>query len=265
LPDDSEFCQYCGAKVVDNKEIDKMLGNNDENPSSAIEACVTPKNNSKKIKKTIFIASIIFIIICSIVVSIIIYNNYFKNDPLNTPEQTYKLIYDWLVENGDLLNGETLVYSELNNFNKTYEVWTYRYNDKVLFAELLIDNYLVDGKPCKLSVSLELLPDQDGIARMIVSLDSLTSRAYCTKNYYIDVDTFRKNVPIESGDVQCSSNTPAFNFTYTPEEKADSLNYLDDINDNSYEYLIDLLEWVANDFAPKVSLTIQDFGYIKYD
>ena len=50
LPDDSEFCQYCDVKVVDNEEIDKMLGNNDENPSAAIEACVKPKNNSKKIK-----------------------------------------------------------------------------------------------------------------------------------------------------------------------------------------------------------------------
>ena len=249
LPDDSEFCQYCGNKITALETIEK------KNKKTYTNAKNIP------IKKIIIISASILCLIIAALIIIQFYNQHSENKVPNTPEETYEEVYNWLIDNGTIVNGEILTYTESRNQKGTYKLWAYERNDNILFAEILIDNYSVNGNACKLSVRLDLIPDNDGTTRMYVALDSNSNRAYCYKEYYIDTNSFKKNVPIESGNIQCSYNTPAFNFTYTDKEKEDSLDFLDDINDKSYSFLIEILNWLSSEYAPKLSLTIKDFGY----
>ena len=134
LPDDSEFCQYCGNTITNPNISDK--GRDCDFGVKSKNVNYRTNNNGKKQKIAIIATLILLAIVALTVVTIVLVNKYFTDETPNTPTQTYTEVYDWLVDNGNLVAGETLVYSEARGTNGVYKIWAYGRDDNVLFKNL---------------------------------------------------------------------------------------------------------------------------------
>ena len=187
-----------------------------------------------------------------------------SNEEPKTSNEVREIIYDWLVDNGKLESQSLLQYSEPRGTNGKYNVYMYGSDAKYQFAEIEFSRYLFNGKNYYLSAQLNITTCDDETADFIVSLQSYNNNAYCTIKYSVNLEKFRNNVPIDKEDVSCSNDAPSFSSLYTEAEKKESLTFVDEIDKVSYDLLLDLLEWIRDDFCVDTSLTMKDLGYKSY-
>ncbi len=191
-----------------------------------------------------------------------------------------KQLYNWLLENGELVNGTGLMYQD-NAFT------LHTNHSQKIFVNYVIPDY----NGCKVIVQFPLFSESENSSTSISvqSNDSSTSLIH-----FHTAKDFTKKSPIEYGDM--NSYPPLVPITLDDygtfkeengklvfcldENKREEYEQINKINEEisaqqglcenvakelAHETLCDILDWLNEEICPLVKMDISDLGYTNYD
>lgn len=163
-------------------------------------------------------------------------------------------LYNWLLENGELVNGTKLVYEEKLEDGKVFAL----HYDTGYTHELFV-TYTTNYDGYELKVRLPLLTDSSKVITWLtlVNNDDFTHGL----EYYHNPDTFTKKTPIEHGDG--FGDTIVINEA-TKEEREEWEKMYKLCAELAHESLCSLIDWLNESLCPKAKLELSDLGYLKY-
>ncbi|MBO7250849.1 MAG: hypothetical protein J6V42_06205 [Clostridia bacterium] len=156
-----------------------------------------------------------------------------------TPEEAREILYNWLVENGELRDGTDLLYFSGDFFIKT----SVSKKIEVFYSKGNVGNYTV-------SFSLPLLSNEKNVTLLITLKKSIDTYIFeCIHT----PETFQKNIPLTYEKLS-STNT----------NRGDNKIAKDFAQECSHTALAEILEWLENTVCKPAGLTLSDLGYKAY-
>lgn len=172
-------------------------------------------------------------------------------------------IYDWLVDNGQLVNNGTgLVYEEKTADGKTFRLRydIYHGGEEELYAVYSVrDRY---GYP--ISVKMNLFEDD---SKILAHINTISSYGYNRGLYfYHNPKNFTKNATIELGGITIDGwlDENGLDDIIETEELLENRTIISILRDIAQESLCELLDWIKEDFCPKADIEMSDLGYLRY-
>ncbi len=175
-------------------------------------------------------------------------------------------LYNWLLDNGELVNGTKLVYTD-NEFALHY--------DTGYVHELFVTYSLTDYEGYQLEVRVPLFINGE----KVLSTITLINNNGFTRGleYYHTPKSFTNKTPIEHGDTIGDTISMAdYPHEYVdgkvivkvPEEdkpKIEEFKRMGSLCEElSHEMLCDILDWLKNSLCPSAEMDISDLGYKAY-
>lgn len=201
-----------------------------------------------------------------------------KEPEPKTPEEVHEILYNWLLDNGELKNGTDVLYC-LDDFSiktsSSQEI-------EIFYANVNTGNYIA-------TFSLPLLSNEENVTFEITLKKSQDTYVFgCIHS----PETFRKNVPLSYEEI----SRPKEKYIYTSDygsykvegiirkfvpypHKADEFYKLKSYNENidsntkkaetfakecSHAALAEILNWLENNICQSTGLTLSDLGYKVY-
>lgn len=157
-------------------------------------------------------------------------------------KKSEKHLYDWLEENGQLLNGTDLEYKQTGEVG---DLFVLRYS--TVSAGMMYIEYSTHYEGYHITVELPLFYKDDGVlTRIEVENEDFLYRGL---EYYHNRKEFTRNSPIEHHDWY--GNTEAYGMTSICEDFAQ-------------KSICKILDWMSESLCPSVKMELSDFGYTKY-
>jgi hypothetical protein len=205
-------------------------------------------------------------------------NNKANSQKPKTPEEAHDILYNWLVDNGELKNGTTICYS-YHDFTITANA---AQEINLSYSKGWIDGY-------NTSYSLPLLSNEEETTLEITLKKSEDTYVFgCIHS----PETFRMNIPLSYEEISgpnykeirindyCSVRYENGKYIYTPyPDKADEYYALKDYNKKikentekakeaaigySHTALAEILVWLESDICKSTGLTLSELGYKSY-
>ena len=175
-------------------------------------------------------------------------------------------LYDWLLENGALVNGTKLVYSD-NNFSLHF--------DTGYVHELFATYTVTDYEGYQLEVRLPLFTEDE---KVLSTITLINAEGYTRGiEYYHTPGRFTNKTPIEHGDAIGDTLSYAdYPHEYVdgkiivkvPEEDKPKIAEYEKMyalcEELSHGTLCDILDWLTEEICPLAEMNISDFGYKAY-
>ncbi len=196
-------------------------------------------------------------------------------DP-KTPEEAHDILYNWLVDNGELKNGTTICYSYYDftiTANAAQEI-------ELTYSKGWINGY-------NTSYSLPLLSNEEEVTLEITLKKSEDTYVFgCIHS----PETFRMNIPLSYEEISVPSEKTTYFCLYWKEEgnrryqaiipgKEEEyysiLEYNEQLEETivqaeesaigySHTALAEILVWLESDICKSTGLTLSDLGYKAY-
>ena len=203
-------------------------------------------------------------------------NNKANSKKLKTPEEVHDILYNWLVDNGELKNGTTLYYS-----NKDFVITANAAQEiNLSYSKGWIDGY-------NTSYSLPLLSNQEEVTLEITLKKSEYTYVFgCIHS----PETFRMNIPLSYEKILVPNKKTVASCLYWKEEgnrryqaiipgKEEEYYSILEYNEQlektidqaeesaigySHTALAEILVWLESDICKPTGLTLSELGYKLY-
>ena len=181
-------------------------------------------------------------------------------------------VYNWLLENGELINGTELVYSDKIDSFHTYKLcYSSNMVGSNLCAVYVINNY----NGYNVSLTLPLYTNSNNVLTYI-SIDNAEGFERGLE-YYHNRNIFQRKSPITHndtyGDTIDLSKYPHKEvdgkiIVDVPQDVKEQLNEMKHMNalceELAQESLCSILDWLKTKICPLADMELSDFGYEKY-
>lgn len=180
-------------------------------------------------------------------------------------------LYNWLLENGELVNSSALVYEEKIDSNKTFAL----HYDTGYINQLFVTYSITDYEGYILEAQMPLFIEGEKVLSSItlINADGFTRGL----EYSHNPKQFTNKTPVEHGDATGDILSYAdYPHEYVdgkiivkiPEEDkpkfAEYEKMYDLCKELSQETLCDILDWLTEEICPLAKMDISDFGYKAY-
>lgn len=157
-------------------------------------------------------------------------------------KQREKHLYNWLEENGQLLNGTDLVYQQTGEVG---DLFVLRYSTA---SSVMCIEYSTHYEGYHITVELPLFyEDNEVLTTIEVENEDFLYRGL---EFSHNRKEFTRNSPIEHHDWY--GNTEAYGMTSICEDFAQ-------------KSICKILDWMSESLCPSVKMELSDFGYTKYE
>lgn len=229
-------------------------------------------SNELKIKKTVIT------LLATLLVTIICLSSLCGCSPKETPKDK-QYLYNWLLENGELVNGTELMYQD-NTFTLRTD------HSQGMFVDYVIPNY----NGYEITVQLPLFSESENTSTTISvqNEDSSTTLTYChtakdfTTKSPIKHDDIHSYPPLETiimddyGTFKYENGKLVFHLDESKREEYEQKTKINkeiktqqELRENiakelAHETLCEILDWLNDEICPLTEMDISDFGYNAY-
>ncbi len=180
-------------------------------------------------------------------------------------------LYNWLLENGELINGTALIYEEKLDENKVFAL----HYDTGYVNELFVTYSITDYEGYQLEATLPLFIDDDKVLShlTLINADGFTRGL----EYYHTPNSFTSKTPVEHRDTYGDTiSMEDYPHEYVdgkivvkvPDEDKAKIEELKRMNnlceELSHGTLCNILDWLNEKICPLAEMKISDFGYKAY-
>lgn len=157
-------------------------------------------------------------------------------------KQREKHLYNWLLENGQLLNGTDLEYKQTGAVGDLFVLRYSSGSSSTMFIE-----YSTHSDEYQITVKVPLFSKTDKVlARIEVENEAFEYRGL---EYYHNTKEFTRNSPVTHHEWY--GNTTSYALSSTCEEFAQT-------------GICKILDWMKDSLCPATGMKLSDFGYSKY-
>lgn len=187
------------------------------------------------------------------------------------PKKDKDYLYDWLIENGELVGSTTLSFEDSIDTNHRYKLSYYSY------GTIDVEYFITDYEGYCVSSRLPLFTGEDKVSSSI----SLTNSDCLERGKYYSHyrSNFQRKSPITLGDFFGDEiNLGGYSFIKDghfyvdydamPDDfraKVKTSQHMDDLCEElSHSSLCSILDWLNETICPLADMELSDFGYEKY-
>ena len=236
-----------------------------DNQSEEMSDCTSKKHSKtsklRAIKKSHIIISaiVVLVLIASVALASVLTD-------ILTIEKDGDYLYNWLLENGELVNGTKIVYSD-NDFSLCYDTAEPYTKLFVVYSVSDYEGYQLEARVPLFGLAIEsssiTLINDEGFTRGLKY--SHTPSSFTNKTPIKHVDTFGDTIstadyPLEYVDGKY--------VMHVPEEDKPKLAELKRMNalceELAHKSLCSILDWLSAEICPLADMEMSDFGYFDY-